>query len=320
MEKLNTNTVFEAAQFLEGELEQRLPQVYEQQYAPLWAEAALYIPEATPLEIGSTSVVEEIFEAVGQAAEIEDLTTDVPVVTAAVGETSYNVHNYAIAYQYSILQLARMMKSGRSDFNMRQARAVDRALRQSVHELLVFGSAKRGSTGLLNDANIPTSAPAYNPNTATFQQHVNFFTEQLTNVKINNQLAAGTNWVLTSYPHVQKLKSTYQSNDSGLTAYEAIMKLHGDDGLQGIIGVNECRADLLEQFGVNTVGDDLDKMVFLPEDDMVISHARYAPSFLPPQPNKMQFDVWAYMGCSELIIHAPQEMRYVDIPTVDTNF
>lgn len=314
-ERLNANSIATAGHFLEGELEQRLPQIYEQQYAVLWAEAGMFLPMPGVLDEGTTEVVEEIFEAVGKAAEFGDLSQDIPTVQASIGETAFNVHSFALAYEYSILQLARMAKSGRTDLNMKKARAVDRGLRQRIHDLLVFGSSKRGSTGLFNNALVPVVAPAYNPNTATFQQHVNFFTDQLTSIMIGNQLSAGTDWILTSYAHVQKLKSTYQSNDSGLTAYEAIMKMHGEDGLKGIKGVNEASANLLELYGVTNPGDDLDRMIFMPEDDQVINHLRYAPSFLPPERTKMNFSVTAYIGCSELIISAPNEMRYVNVPT-----
>jgi len=311
-ERLNAHTLQKAQQYLEGELEQRLPEIYEQKYAPLWAEEGMYIPAASSLEEGTTEIKEELFEAVGKAAQTDLFSGDIPVVQTSINEETYQVHMFALAYAYNIIGLARDAKAGRP-LNMKRVLYVDRGLRQATHELILFGNKKRGTTGLYNNASVPVATTTYNPNTATWQQHLDFFTEKLTDVMVNNFLSAGTDYVLTSYRHIQKLKTTYQSADSGLSAYEAIMKTND---IKGLIGVNESSAPLLERFGIQAAGTDFDRMIFMPEDANVISHARFAPNFLEPERRELNYKVVAYSGCSELIITAPTEMLYVPIPSV----
>jgi hypothetical protein len=318
MQRLDAHTINQAANFFSRELEQKLPKIWEQQYANLWAENGLYLPAPSVLEEGTTSISEEVMESVGRAQEISDLTDDIPTVSVSIAEAQFKVHHFALAYHYSILELAREAKAGRS-LQTQRIKAVDRGLRQRVNDLLLFGDKKRGSQGLYNLNGIPLSATAYNPNTATWVQHIDFFVNLLGGVQDRNQLSAGISYVMTSYKHTLKLKTTYQSNDSGKTAYDAIMDIFGTQAggtLKGIIGVNESKAAILEAKGIKAAGTNLDRIVCMPQDSEVLSYARFAPNYLEPERRSMNFKVAAYVGCSELIVHEPEAMQYADIPTV----
>jgi hypothetical protein len=322
MQRLDAHTINKAFAHFNRQLELILPGVYEQQYASLWAEEGMYLPPATPLEMGVTSIVERIYEGVGEGVEISDLSDDIPMVSVTQQETSFNVHHFALSYGYTIMQLAREAKAGTS-LNPRQIEKVDRGLRQMVHNQLLFGVAAagkrnaRGSKGLYNNPLVPISATTYNPNTATWQQHIDFIMARVTEVEIRNQLASGVRRILTDKRHLLKLSTTYQSGDSGksvMTALTEILKM-SNPNFEGIYAVNESSHDVLLSFGVNTVpANRTTRMILMPDDQNVISYGRIAPDYLEPERRGVSFKVAAISGCSELIIHAPNELGYVDFP------
>lgn len=318
MQRIDAHSINSAFNFLSRELEQKLPGIWEQQYANLWAENGQYLPAPTALELGSTSIVEEVMESVGRAQEISDLTDDIPTVSVGLNETRYNVHHYALSYHYSILELAREAKAGRS-LNTQRIKAVDLGLRQRVNDLLLFGDKKRESGGLYNLSGVPLNATSYNPNTATWVQHIDFWVKALSDLQELNFLSVGTSYALTSHKMVLKLKTTYQSNDSGKTAYDAIMDIFGTaagGSLKAIVGVNESKTTLLQAKGIQAAGANLDRIVLMPQDSAVLSYARFAPNYLEPERRSVNFKVASFVGCSELICHEPQSMAYYDVPTV----
>ena len=319
MEKLNAHMIDSAAMYLEGELEQMMPDVLRQEYANLWAEEALYFPAPMPLDYGTTELTFELIESVGKARETDDYGDDIPLVSTGIAEERYNVYHFDLGMQYNIVQLARDAKAGRS-LNAEKMIAVDRGLRERVHQQLVFGDRRRGGAGLFNNPNVPVIATGYNPTTATWRQHLDFFTGILTDIEVDSFLTKGTDFIFIPKRLQQYLVNTYQSNDSGLNAMEAIIKSTqqalGNNALQGLVAVNECSAPLLERFGVKNPGEDLDRIVFMPSDSSVIKHARYATTTMEPERRAKNFKVLSYNGTSEMIITAPNELRYVDIPTL----
>ena len=57
-------------------------------------------------------------------------------------------------------------------------------------------------------------------------------------------------------------------------------------------------------------------MILMPEDPNVISYGRVASDYLEPERRGVSYKVVALAGCSELILHAPAELGYVDFPEV----
>lgn len=314
MQRLDTSDIQNAGSFLSRELEQRLPGVYSKKYANLWAEEGQYIPVGGTVEEGATSVVEEIMEEVGLAAEMTDLADDVPIVSVSVAEGKFNIHTFILGYTYSVLQLKAMAKSGRN-LNVRKVIATDRGLRQKVHETLVFGDLKRGSKGFFNNPNVPTASSSYDPNTSSFQDDIDFVAKYMEATESRNILQERTAFILVP----NKLKYTWikKFNTQGTqNVMQNILESFGTangGSLRGIYSVNECNAQLLEQFGVKTAGTDEDRVVFIPESSDVVERLASAPSYMPPQLVGLNYKVCAYVSTSETIVHYPDAMSYVDI-------
>ena len=321
MNRLDAHTIQTAFAHFNRQLELILPKVYEQQYASLWAEEGMYLPPAIPIERGVTSIVERIYEGVGEGVEISDLSDDIPMVSVTQAETSFNVHHFALAYGYSIMQLAREAKAGIS-LNPRQIEKVDRGLRQMVHNQLLFGvsapgkSNARGSKGLYNNPLVPISATSYNPNSATWQQHIDFIVAQIAEVDMRNQLASGVSFILTDKRHITKLATTRQNGGTGDSALKTLLETLKltNPSFKGIYAVNESSHDVLAQFGINTTPTRTTRMLLMPEDPNVISYGRVASDYLEPERRGIAYKVAAIAGCSELILHAPAELGYVDFP------
>jgi hypothetical protein len=86
--------------------------------------------------------------------------------------------------------------------------------------------------------------------------------------------------------------------------------------LRGIVGINECRADQLEVYGVKAAGTNDDRVVFVPMNPDAAERKFYPMQTLEPQLVGMSYKTYMYMGTSEPIIHYPGSMLYVDIPKV----
>ncbi len=316
--RLDASDVANAGSFLERELLQRLPRVYEKRYASLWAEEGMYLPIGGSLEEYTETIEAEILETVGEAEEYSDMSGDIPVVSSSITTENFNVHIFAVATSHSILKLKAAQKAGRNVQNIDLV-AVDRALRQRVHKVTVFGDKKRGSEGFFNNSKVPTTASSYNPNTSTWQDDLDFCADTITAIADRNELTESTAWLGVSNKLRTKWGTTYQTGDSGKSVLEAIMENFGVGNggtLKGIVPLNECRADLLEKFGVHPIGTNKDRVVFLPENEDVAERLGDSPQYMPPQLVDMNYRTVFFHRTSETMIHYPDAMEYVDIAKI----
>lgn len=317
MEFLDALDINTAGMFLRRELEQKLPKVYEKKYTNLWADQGLYLPASPTLELGTEFITEEILESVGRADEVTEIAMDGNTVSVSASEARFNVHVFRANYNYSVLKLHAAQKAGK-DINGRHAAAADRAIRQRVHDLAVFGSAKRQSAGLFNNPLVPVEATAYNANTATFQQHVDFVANICSTVEDRNALTSSIGYLFVPNKLLYKWKQTYQTN-AGNTVYEALMNNFGEQNggtIKQIVGVNECRVSELIANGVLAPGATTDRVVFMSADPDVVERIYYPPITMPPQLYDMNYRVITFMATSQTIMHLPEANAYVNIPQV----
>lgn len=317
MQRLDAQDILLAGSFLERQLLQALPTVYNKSYAPLWAEEGDIIPVVGQLQDYAHDVESRFIEGTGKALEYVDRTNDIPIVSRAIGSDRHTVHMFSIATEHSIRELAAMRQLDKDiPNNASELAYVNRALRQSVHELLVYGSAQRSRTGLINNINVPTTLSGYNPNTTTFQQDVDFISNQLTAIQDRNTLAGGsTGYILLTNKLRAKYARTYELGGGGRSVLEAIIANFGTatgGTLKGFKAVNEVRATFLERFGVKPVGANQERMVFIPDDSEAIQRLAGASDFLQPQPVDLRFRTIHFLTTTETIIIHPQSLQYVD--------
>lgn len=302
--------------FLTRALLQTLPTVYELSYAPLWTlEGELAVPVAGNLA-GFTEKVEEImYQAKGDVKEYVDHTSDIPTLQSAYESTSFNVHTFAIASEYSLQQLAAYEVQPQK--LSKDLAAIDKNLRQSVHRLLVFGSQKRGSTGIMNDPNIPLIAgTGYDPAGATattWQEHIDFFSDIICQIEDNNELTTRIGSVKIPNKLYAQLTRTRQAGDSSMSVMQALRADYPNVRFERL---NECRANLLEQYGAKAVGSNEDRIVFCPVmDNSQMDRLADAPNVMPSQWKDLTYRTVFYVRSSQTMIHQPKSFAYVDVPT-----
>ena len=305
--------------FLSRQLEQVLPKLYEKRYASLWADEGLYLPATGDLEMGADTLVEETVNQIGEAAILADGANDIPVADALINEDRFKAVVIATHFSYSIIELNKAEKAGRSLRDIK-VKAADRAMRQRTHKLAVFGSAKHGMTGFFNDANVPVVSSSYDAdnNATTFDDHIDFFADNFTKVKDDTNLVEGIEYVLVPAKLRNIWAKSYQAGN-GQSVLRYIIENYGvmsGGTLRGIIEVNETRAADLEANGVKSPGANVDRIVFLPNNPDAAERKFYGMQLLPPEPVGMGFKTYMYSGTSEPIIHYPGSMLYVDIPKV----
>lgn len=299
--------------FLNRQLLQTLPKVYELEYAPLWTlQGNLSIPIAGNLA-GYTEKVEEMqYEAKGEVKEYVDATADIPTLKSAYGSVTYNVHQFTLASEYTLQELAAFEMQPQK--LQKDLAHIDFKLRHAVHSLLCFGSAKRQSTGLFNDALVPLQTGGYDPAAGgvTYQQHLDFFGDIISTIEDSNEMTTRVGTIKIPNKLYSVLVRTRQTNDSGQSVMSALRQDYPEIRFER---VNECRANLLERNGVQPVGTGLDRIVFCPVmDNSQMDRLADAPNVMPSQWKDMSYRTVFYMRSTQTMIHMPKSFYYFDIP------
>lgn len=338
---LTNNEITEGGSYLLKQLTQTLPQVYMQDYQYTWTIANLreqmqagYVPLTGGIS-GSTQKLESYFiESYGEAVEIPAEAGDIPTVTTSIDNDEHAVFLYGVktkmGWQEEMVDSDNILPmEGKSRFD---TMAAEISLRQRVHKTLCYGSPNRNVGGLFNDPNItPVSSGAYNPNTATYQEHVDFFVDTCLDLMGANRQKRGVEYIFVPLKVWGKLIQTKNSG-TDTTARQAII----DDlnqskdtpmgrgvGLKDILPCTECEASLLEENNVRPASTNEDRYLFLPpinSDPLqpVMQRLGNPMGFVAPQFNmdKMCYETLFYVQTSETIIHLPHYIRYVDAPRV----
>lgn len=196
----HTDSVREAGVFLNRQLEQRLPKIYQRRYPTLKFANGELLPLTFDLEAGADSIVEEIMDTVGEMGEaMPDAIDDIPLADASIAETKFGVIVKPIAIRYSVRELAAAQKAGRNIRGMREF-AARRAIEETMNSIGAVGDKARGLVGLLNDPNVPVDSTIatdfYNAAT-TADQLVSLFTDAVTKIVTNTNMSEEPDTVLS---------------------------------------------------------------------------------------------------------------------------
>ena len=304
----------DAGIFLSRQLEQLLPRLYEKKYPDLWAERGAFFPASANLEEGAESVAAEMVNTVGEAAILAPSSDDLPIVEVGIDEDKYKAFCVVCGFRYSVPELSKAAKTGKDIRTMRMM-ASDRAMKERVHKIAVFGSGDHGATGYFNDPNVTVDDSAYTPATATAQDHINFIADNINAVENSSNLTEGVATILCPAKLHNIWAKTLIPNTSN-TVLKHVMETFGDPATGGvlrqIIKINEARSDQLESFGVHAPGTNKDRVLFGSADEMASERLFYPAIYLEPQLNHLNWDTFGYCGTSEPIFHYPGGFRYVD--------
>ncbi len=145
---------------LSRELEHIKSRTFDIKYPAL--KARQFIPMGDQAPPGADTITYRQWDEYGMAKIIANYADDLELVNALVEEFSSKVHTIGKAYEFSRLDLMRMVESGnRLDFRL--AVAARNAMENGIEQIAAFGAigtnSSGGLTGLLNNPNIPTVAP-----------------------------------------------------------------------------------------------------------------------------------------------------------------
>jgi hypothetical protein len=303
--------------FLSRQLEQILPKLYEKRYPRLWAEEGLYFPATGDLEMGAQTLIEETVTQIGEASIMSDRATDIPAAETIIDETPFKAVCVSIHVNYTIPELAAAQKAGRDLRSIRMSSA-DRAIKEKIHKLAVFGSAKHGMTGIVNNPNVTAVDSSYDADNGatTVDDHISFVADNIIKVENDTNLVEGIDTILVP-AKLHNIWSKARVTNTSQSVINYLLENFGPSAggsLRNIIKVNECRNDQLVANGVTLSGVNDDRVVFLPVTPDAGERKFYGMQTLEPQLMGMDYKVFMYAGTSEAIIHYPGSMLYVDIP------
>lgn len=303
--------------FLKRELDRILPGYFMERYPTLWGTTSDIIPSTPDLEIGIENIVEQMMRTVGEAKFLANGTQDIPAADIGISEANFKVFAWASRCQYSILELGAASAANKPIKELR-AKAAVKALLEKMHRYALVGRPDASAFGLMNQPAVSLSISAYNALTATAQQHVDFVAESLQIVSDNSEMTEEIDtllvpsklysiWTRTILPNTSKnILSYIQENLNNESVFR----------LSRIVAINESRATNLERLGVNATGTSRDRLIFLSSKPEIMERKYYAPIELDPQLVGLEWLCFMFMGCSELILHYPGAMRYVEINTL----
>jgi hypothetical protein len=150
--------------FFERELTHVMRRTYEREYAEL--EAFRLLPINREAGEWADTILWHAFDAVGIAKFIANYADDLPRVDVYGEEHISPVRPIGDAYGYSVQDIRRSMKTGRS-LEQRKANAAKMAIMQQMNRVAFYGDSGRGLKGLFttpntNDVTALTAAAAPN--------------------------------------------------------------------------------------------------------------------------------------------------------------
>ena len=297
----------QAGNFLGRQLEQKLPKLYEKKFPRKWAYEGAYLPAIPDLEMGAETLVEETITETGEASIYSDLTDDIATAEIVTEEFDFRAVCVVSCIKYSVLQLLKAQKAGR-DIRTRKLGAGMRSIAERIHRLAVFGSAKHGMQGMFNSRNIPKDISSYDPNTATFDDHLDFAVDNMTRVENDSNNTEGVRTIMLP----TNVRKQWAKSRTGGTSDSVIKYLFENFGtqaggtLQNIVTINEARSDQLEQQGVLTPGSNQDLIFFSSQDPESLERHFYPIDQLEPQLHGMTYKVYMFGGTSEMVDHYPE--------------
>lgn len=129
---------------------------YDVKYAEL--KGRRFVPVNSAVDSGAEFYVYRQWDQFGMAKIVANYADDLPRVDVLAKEFTSPIKSIGASYGYSIQDLRRAAMSGQQ-LDAKRALATRRAYEQTIDNVIAFGNAAAGLTGLTNNANVPLVAP-----------------------------------------------------------------------------------------------------------------------------------------------------------------
>lgn len=300
--------------FLFRHLEQLLPGVIDKRYRNQPYENGQAIPTMVDLEAGSSEVVRQLFNEVGDAIVMGDEATDIPVVDISGDEDRYKVLMVTSSFSYNFNQERTMQKAEeRGDLSIsdRSMRATSRVIASKANRLAVYGSTKLGIDGFANNSNVltvdETTIDFFDRANTTVDAIASWFIEKPMEIAKASNLNFYPNRVDVSHDLMAELQSR-RVGDGTMSLYTYI--LQNSAYLEQINGRIELQSDRLESNGVETAGTGHDRAVFYTYDEEAIERHIEPLGMMPEERRNGRVIFPMFMCVTPTIVNFPGSMGY----------
>jgi len=309
-------------------LEQRLPDMLMQEFRELKYENGTLLNVNFDLEAGAQKLIVDIMTQVGTADLVGDASGDFPIVDVNLEEDDYRIFAWGAAMSYTFQQMRRESFARRfAQLNQTREDTVMRAIAERINKFTAFGDSRVGVTGFLNSplvgsTNSPFDFHASGTSAKTFQELYGFLIDQVESFYTgSNNVAMPTTWAVSTEEWFKITKTVTSEDGSNYAPAAANLKkylevalsdelgapfriIHSPESLAANVaavgaGVANKNRTVLYVNDARTVTIHREPVMMLPED------------FIAPKDGRM---VYPFMACaSEVVIHKPLQMRYIDI-------
>lgn len=299
--------------FLSRKLEQLLPGVKTKRYAALTFENGALVPTMADLESGAVEIVAQMMNEVGSAAILGSDAFDLPVVDVSVEEDRYKILMVGAGFSYTFDE-ERKAEKGNFPINNYRMMAARRAIAETHERLAAFGDVNAAITGVLNNASVTLNNSSFNPNTATPDELINYFVDEVSAMyAASNSVEMASMALVGTKLQFKLLRRLGETSD---TVYSYIIKALSASGLNFSIKAHRfCDSANLERFGLQAGGTNKDRIAWYPLDPDVVERHIELPQLMPAdwQYVKDGRKVFPMFSCTTpVIVNYPGAFRYTD--------
>lgn len=304
--------------FLRGELERKLPQIYGKRYPGLWGITGEIIPMTPAADlVAMEKIYAEYTSEAGQAKIYAEKSQDIPLVSTGSTEDNYKIFTAALGARWTFIELEQARIMPMKDLVMRRTMAVQRGLDEKCHRMAIFGDTVH--KGLLNQTTVPQISPSLDldaPGT-TSADLIDFF------AMIFGTMEDSTNDVempdtLILPPKVHRLLRSKVVANTDKTVLVHLLENYGTASggtLRRIVSKRELTSENLETYGVKAGGTNKDMIVLMSSNPDSIHMEFTGFSQLPLTANDTStgYTQISYRCQTEVMAHYPKSMLYVNI-------
>ena len=274
---------------------------------------AVFSPENLPW--GAEYISQEKAEFIGQSRDFISDLSDVPLVSVSIGDEKFTVGYQKIGYTINLMELEKLKfakANGQivTDIVGIKSNGVSRILSEYGNHTGAYGIPARGMTGCLNDPNVETVNSSIDFNSATDNDVVDFFTEQITQVCDKMNLTGEPN-VIYVVKKLYKRICSIRPNDNW-SVIQSILETNKE--IINIVPFNEGKSEQLEKFNVQPEGTNRDLMWITRLDPMVCKRRKTRRWRLPTEYADATYKIIFLQGFAQVQYTEPFTSRYVTYP------
>lgn len=277
------------------------------------------VPTMMDLPIAADRMQGLVSTDFGQAAEVGE-SLDLPIVDVNLEEVNFKVWAFGSQATENFRQsMAADLATANGHPAPRQLldrklMIVIESIQKRINDAIAYG---RGSAnGFLNDPDVPVSDQSlFNPysNTTTDTQLIDFFGKEFTSISTGTlqEQPEMENAPLCALlpPSLYDLIVRRKLSDSDKNVYTWL--LENIPELVSIRKINKLNATSLEAAGIETPGDNVNRMVVYPMDDMVVNVHMSLPFPLPTEYRAGTYYMPTVQAVSQVVWEQPLYARYV---------